>query len=97
MITVTAIVFLGINTVIYLAQMVFEQKLKGFVSEDAMGGVEKRGGRKSSRMTPLPKGVLDPPSYPKDPAVLKILRRSEFTMRSDFTMAQGFIWRPHLC
>ena len=27
------------------------------------GGVEKRGGWKTSRMTPLPKGVLDPPSY----------------------------------
>ena len=26
--------------------------------------------------------------YPKDPAVLKILRRSKFTMHSKFTMAQ---------
>ena len=27
------------------------------------GGVEKRGGWKTSGMTPLPKGVLDPPSH----------------------------------
>ena len=32
-------------------------------SEDAMGGWKKEGGWKTSRMTPLPKRGLDPPSY----------------------------------
>ena len=32
-------------------------------SEDAMGGWKKRGGRKTSRMTPLPKRGFGPPSY----------------------------------
>ena len=32
-------------------------------SEDAMGGVEKRGGRKTSRMTSLPKGGFGPPPW----------------------------------
>ena len=32
-------------------------------SEDAMGGVEKSGGWKTSRMTPLPKRGFGPPSY----------------------------------
>ena len=33
------------------------------LSEDAMGGVEKRGGRKTSRMTHLPKRGFGPPLY----------------------------------
>ena len=33
------------------------------ISENAMGGVEKRGGWKTSRMTPLPKRGFGPPSY----------------------------------
>ena len=32
-------------------------------SEDAMGGVEKRGGWQTSRVTPLPKRGSGPPSY----------------------------------
>ena len=46
----------------------FSTKLSGprprpsILSEDTMGGGKKRG-RKTSRMTPSPKGVLDPPSY----------------------------------
>ena len=35
--------------------------------EDAMGGGERRGGWKTSRMTPLPKGVLDPPRMVRFP------------------------------
>ena len=34
---------------------------KVWYSEDAMGGVEKRGGWKTSRMTPLPKRGFGPP------------------------------------
>ena len=34
---------------------------KGSFSENAMGGVEKRGGWKTSRMTPLPKRGFGPP------------------------------------
>ena len=37
--------------------------VKPHLKERHGGGVEKRGGWKTSRMTPLPKGVLDPPSY----------------------------------
>ena len=41
---------------------------------------------------PPPNGV----SCPKDPVVLKILRRSKFTLRSKFTMAQWFTMAAHL-
>ena len=38
--------------------------LLSLVSEDTMGGGGERGGRKTSRMTPLPKtGVIGPPAY----------------------------------
>ena len=35
----------------------------------------------------LRKGVNNLPEFPKDPAVLKILRRSKFITRSKFTTA----------
>ena len=47
-----------------LLHRTFYQRTPWGGSEDAMAGVEKRGGRKTSRMTPLPKGGFGtPPSF----------------------------------
>ena len=67
-------------------------------SEDAIGAAEKRGGRKTSRRTPLPKLILNPPSsgtffypHPSSGVVAAVfpVQKSKFKLSTSEALLEG--------